>query len=173
MHSYVTLKILFKIPTSWQDQRNKNRRWHTFLLYLCEIIHQMSVTCKHYTWGRCLLFCLVLINKGFSLNSFVFGSEYNLFIKPTGSSTAQNAFVPFCTPPPIVFIPFWHPPTPLHPMFPSCIIVKSNTIRVAVQCLFSVTFFFLIIFQNCPHGRPTMRHLINLDMLPCPDRTLP
>lgn len=26
--------------------------------------------------------------------------------------------------------------------------------------------FYLFLFQNCPHGRPTMRHLINLNMVP-------
>jgi len=25
---------------------------------------------------------------------------------------------------------------------------------------------FVVFLQNCPHGRPTMRHLINLNMVP-------
>lgn len=44
------------------------------------------------------------------------------------------------------------------------LIVSNKTLIKSVIIIFKS--FYLFLFQNCPHGRPTMRHLINLNMVP-------
>lgn len=44
------------------------------------------------------------------------------------------------------------------------LIVSNKTLINSVIIIFKS--FYLFLFQNCPHGRPTMRHLINLNMVP-------
>lgn len=43
-------------------------------------------------------------------------------------------------------------------------LVSNETMIKSVIIIFKR--IYLSLFQNCPHGRPTMRHLINLNMVP-------